>query len=467
MSPFRPAFFLSLSLLPVTAALSLGCGIVVVDPAPVEICQAASEWQLDFPGEAGPMLRTASTDGDINVAAGAFVESSQPGTGIVATSREGKILWQTTLAARDGAMVRFAGGHAVAGDVWKKKGDQATDIEVTALSPQGATSWTSRFGTDDEEYVFTVVPHGDALFIVATTKPYSGSPDIFVARLDAASGAVQWTKTFGEHPNVPGQNREETPFGAMVDPEGRLVVAARRWIDGGGGPSWVFAVDAQGDLAWEYLDTVTFDRTTEWTFIPMKDGGSVVAGSLYATGSFQPGPARVARLDAGGQARWVVSLDDGSGDQQVVRDGFEAGDGSIILAGYSAANTSWRIWKLGPGGSIDWIHDFEEDELESFRHIRPMPDGGFAVVSRKSGTMDSPTGTFRIVRTRSDGEVLWRRTTSSVGSPLTTSTIGYAIDKDSLVVGDDGRILMVGYWKKDGEQNHGRMLQIDEKCQAE
>jgi hypothetical protein len=440
----------SLTYLTLLATLSLGCGSVVTETPRTNVCEPQLEWQLDFPGEEGPLFHQALHDDGRFVAAG-YRKFNAAGehSGVVAVDPAGTLLWQTNVPARWAEIAPYAGGYAVAGAIFEGLGSAGPDIEVTRLSAQGVPSWTARVGTENEEYVNTVVADGDALFVVGSTTPYSDASDLIISRIDA-SGTVQWTKVFGEVGQW-GQIRDERPIAARMDQKGRVVVAAQRWIDGGGGPPWVFAVDAEGNLAWEYLDTVEHDRGSDWVFIAMKDGTFVVAGNVYSMPGYSLGPARVARLDAEGAPLWVVSLDDGSGRQQLMSAGLEAADGGIALAGYSANSTRSRLWKLHADGSIAWIHDYE-DEIGIWDQMRPMPDGGFALVA---GETDYPNeiGDYQIVRTWADGEVAWTHTSSASGLAL----------GGDLGVDPDGRLFMAAYWTSD-EVKRGRLLELDETC---
>jgi len=426
------------------------CGSVVVEAAPTEVCQPEQEWQLDFPGEAGPLIHTSLRHGDAYVAAGASFEGASQRTGVVSVDVSGALRWQTTLEPRYSEITRFADGYAIAGVTYENAGIAGPDVEVIRLSPEGKPAWTSRVGTEDEDYVTTLVPDGDALFVVGSTSPYASDADVLVSRLDA-QGAVLWSKVFGKPTTGWKDSNDERTIGASVDAEGRLVVAAQRWINGSGGPPWVFAVDAQGDIAWEYLEPVTYDRGTEWVFLPMRAGGFLLSGYVYGQNSYQPGPARVVRLDAQGQPAWITSLDDGSDRQALTSAGVELADGSVVLAGYSANSTRARVWKLDDQGNIVWMRDLDP-EVGFFHRARAMPDGGLAFLAGET-EYETHTGTYQILRTDADGEVAWMHTTSEHGLVFT----------GDLDVSADGRILFGGRFSFE-DAKHGRMLRLAESC---
>jgi hypothetical protein len=430
------------------------CGSVVVEEAPAEKkCTATPQWQLEFPGEAGPLFHSGFLQGDTYIAAGATFEGTKEGTAVVSVDANGAQQWQFKLDQRWSEMTSFPGGMVLAGSSYatNSPGMYPPNIDVTAYSSEGEFRWLTSFGTDDEDYVSSVAADDDGIFVMGSRMVFVGADaDLIIARLDH-TGNLLWSNSYGKPTTGWKDSNDERAISATIDPEGHLVVFAQRWLNGGGGPPWVFAVDPAGNIVWEYLDPVSYDRGTDWVFLPMRSGGFIVSGYVYSQPGYYPGPARVVRLNADGTTRWIKSLDDGSDNQQVTSVGVELPDGSIILAGYTAESTRTHAWRLDPDGNVIWSRDFE-DEVGFFSRARVMPNGGIVLLAHETD-YETHTSTYQILRIDENGNALWMHTTSHYG----------------LVFGGDlsfrtnSNILAAGRFSFE-DAKHGRLLELSETC---
>jgi hypothetical protein len=435
--------------------LTPACGSVIIEEAaPEEKCVAMPAWQLEFPGEAGPLFHSSLLRDDTYIASGASFEGVKEGTSVVSIDPDGAQQWQFNLVQQWSEMTSFAAGVVLAGSTYSSNGPglYPPDIDVSAYSSQGTFSWSTGFGTDEEDYVSSVVADDNNIFVVGSKVVFSGADaDLIIGRLDHA-GSLDWLNTYGKPTTGWKDSNDERPISAAIDSEGRLVVAAQRWLNGGGGPPWVFAVDQQGNIVWEYLDATSYDRGTDWVFLPMRSGGFVISGYVYSKSSFYPGPARVVRLNSDGTPRWITSLDDGSDNQQLTSVGVELPDGSFILAGYTAESTHAHAWKIDPDGKVVWSRDFDDD-VGFFSRARVLPDGGIALLANKTD-YSTHTGTYQVLRLGPNGDTLWNHSTSHYG---------LVFDGD-LTVRPNGNIVMAGRFSFEGEK-HGRLLELTERCQ--
>ncbi len=434
--------------------LTPACGSVIIEEAaPDQKCSATPVWQLEFPGEAGPLFHSSLLDGDRYVAAGASFDGVKEGTGVVSIDSHGAEQWRIELEQRWHEMTSVADGIVLAGSSYAMNGLglHPPNIDVAAYSTQGEFRWLTSFGTDEEDYVSSVVADDKNIFVVGSKMAYTGSDaDLSISRVDHA-GNVLWSNVYGKPTTGWKDSNDERPISAAIDSGGRLVVAAQRWLNGAGGPPWVFAVNEDGSIVWEYLDTTSYNRGTDWVFLPMRSGGYLISGYVYSKVGFYAGPARVVRLNADGTTRWVSSLDDGSDNQQLTSTGVELPDGSILLAGYTAESTHAHAWRIDPDGKVIWSRDFEEN-VGFFSRARLLPDGGIALLAHKTD-YTIHTGTYQILRIGQNGDVSWMHSTSHYG---------LVFDGD-LTVRPNGNILVANRFSFE-DAKHGRLIELSETC---
>jgi hypothetical protein len=423
----------------------LGCGArsgleVNADPRPEEpSCQPRVVWERRLPG-LYPQALLPEGDGTLLLASGR--QGHQ--TTLIALSADGGSRWELELPQHFSKLAHLGTGFVAAGS-W----GPSPDLRISAVSAEGRQLWQSDIAADREETATRVLVDANRIVIVGSSIPYPGSSggDVIVAELDH-DGQPGWLRRFGQsHAGL--YPPDEHAFDAFLDPRGRAVIGSQRWLEGGGGPAWVFAVDPEGEQVWEYVSPVHYERGSVWVLLSTRDGGSLVTGNVPS--AFGSGPARLVRLDDDGVPLWTASLDDGTTNQQVVSAGHETPSGELRLAGYSQSSTHARTWRVGASGSLIASRDYPE-ALGPFGMLRAMPNGG-SLLSSTQTTYPERVGSWQLLRTRPDGTPHWR---------WELADDGYAMLGD-LLVDARGRVLAAGTWSRDDEAE-GRLVLIEEQC---
>jgi gliding motility-associated-like protein len=327
------------------------------------------------------------------------------------------VLWQKTLGSYDGEYPRSIrptpdGGYIVAGTSENKGGDVlehfgmsgTEDVWVVKLDAAGAIQWQRTLGAISVQFGAYVRPTADGGYIVAATTvdiPCTGysleyTLDFWLVKL-AASGEVQWQKTYGG-------SQSEFAYALDVAPDGGFVVAGMTTsYDGsvsglhGGIDYWVIKTDAAGTLQWQRCLGGSGDETA--FAISAAPGGSyTVAGYTESTdGDVTVSHGRrdvwVVHLDAAGKIEWQKSLG-GSGTEEAwsVQ---STPDGGSILAAFSASNDGnvsgnhhsvgpfsdvWVV-KLSSTGALQWQKCYGGRSNERVGYIQLTPDGGYVVAA--------------------------------------------------------------------------------------
>ena len=407
------------------------------------LCQVELDWERRFVGEPGRLLGSAVSSPDGLVIEGRFFDCPGESSTLLSLDPRGVDRWERAFEQRYARLARYGDGYVIAGQKYP-------DLFVTAVDSAGNIRWEAEVGSDKEDFVSELVVDGDSVVVVGSSVTYVGSPaDVLVSRI-GGEGQVEWTGTYGESSNIIGQSRDERVIGAHLDREGRVVVAAQRWMDGGDGPPWVFAVERSGEVAWEYFAGVEYVRGSSWVFLPTSVGGWFLAGNLPAGSGIAGGAARVFHIDSRGAFDWEASLDDGSGAQQVTHDAIELDSGGYAVVGYSASSTRGTLWRLDARGSTLWTAGYDEVGA-GLAKIREMPDGGFVIGGARWGISEDDR--IFVLRVDSRGREHWRY--EAYGTGVT--------DLGDLFADPGGRVRVIGAWSEEHDKE-SVVLQLSETC---
>jgi len=308
---------------------------------------------------------------------------------------------------RDGNFVFGGQSFSANGDVTDHHGgigNTLPDFWIVKLNDTGKLLWERSYGgtngdgcnkiiqTNDGNYIAvgTTFSHtADAVGNHDTTKPpLSGTGDILVIKI-ATNGLVLWEKCYGGTNNEYGYDIQQT------NDNGYIIAGTASSTDGdvkgmhngsGGIPAtnmWVVKIDDTGKLQWQkclggsYFDQALAIRQT-------KSNNYIVCGGAYST------DGDITRPLGNGDA-WVVKLDD----------------------------TGTIIWQRTLGGS----------DFDIFSSIVLNPEGNyvFAGSTRSNDSMVSgnhldtagkPTEDAWIVKTDTDGNILWQKLYGGSGTEI-------------------------------------------------
>lgn len=260
-------------------------------------------------------------------------------------------------------------------------GTHDTRAWVIKLNGFGEIVWQRSYGSAGGNFIArSVSPVAAGGFVLAgqVSPGHLGGADAWVVRLDER-GDVIWQKTFG------GPLDEWVNAVRPTRDGGFVVAGSMYWMDSGTHrDAWVLLLDAQGEIVWQR----SYGGTGEEGFAaiePVNDDGFVAAGYTFSFG-------------AGGQEAWVVRLDPnggviwqrayGSPGADATNSIRLARDGGFIVAGMTdsgaagpgaAAPAGW-IMKLDIDGTIAWQKIYQTASVAgSAAAAAPTPDGGYAV----------------------------------------------------------------------------------------
>lgn len=348
------------------------------------------------------------------------------------------LVGMTALPGGDAVLLgQFAGSLDLGTEVLTSSPDSWLDTFLVRVGPGGAVRWARHIvGGDGGVFDGAVraTPTGEIVVALSTSDTIDlgggalaaiGIEDTIVATLDA-DGNHMWSRRYGA-----AENFVEVR-GAAVDASGNIVVAGTTQaccgkvgsVDLGGGAlvgsaddfdSFVVAFDRAGDHLWsrrstapvlDTLDSVAVDGAGATAITGRSFGDFTLAG---LTAPLTDEGAFVMKLDASGQAQWVVPqrATNPGGSQISLLDVQAHRDGSWSTCGIWPRNRTWRaeplptpegtahavLAHLDGGGNHRWSRyakleprQFGTGDESPFAHLAVASDGGlFVTGSAESG----------------------------------------------------------------------------------
>jgi hypothetical protein len=289
--------------------------------------------------------------GDASVQSGQAVAVDAAGNVVIAGYFQGSVTFGTTALTTSGG----------------------ADIFVAKFDMNGAHVWSKKFGsaTDDQLGLAVAVdPTGNVLLTGALTGSMAfggptlasaGGADVFVAKLDGATGNHVWSKRFGD------AGVAQTGRAIAADPMGNVIVAGDidGTVDFGGGPlapaggadAFVVKLDASGTHVWSkrFGDP---DFQIARGVAADAAGNVVVAGELAGSVDFGGGArtskgntdAFVALFDPAGAH--LASVTFGGADYDSAQ-AVSAAGGSVVITGYFSGSADIGGTPLTSAGGRD------------------------------------------------------------------------------------------------------------------
>jgi hypothetical protein len=318
--------------------------------------------------------------------------------------------------AKDGSGYVFtASVLGKSGDIANYHGGIGADVWVVKIDNAGTIAWQQSLGGTASEYANHIIAtaDGNSYVFAGETKSNDGDVtgnhggyDLWVVKLDAASGSIVWQKTYGGSADESPGSANATSNNSIIETidGGFLITGSTRSTDGdltgqtahGGDDAWVVKLTSNGDMAWQKTYGGSLNETAN-SIIPASGGGYLVS----ATSNSIDGDLS-AQIHHGGSDCWIFKLND-NGD---------------------------LLWQKTYGGSGN----------EGAESILPAPDGNYIFSASTTSNNGDVSGNH-------GGSDAWVVKIGGDGTKLLQKCFGGSDIDNALLKDIDalGRILLVGY----------------------
>ena len=367
--------------------------------------EAANSIQQTFDGGYIVAGYSLSNDGDLTVNHG------EGDYWVVKLMPSGNIQWQKSLGGSgddDGSYIRqtFDSGYIVAGKSASDDGDVSgnhgsSDYWVVKLSPSGNIQWQKSPGGTANDFATSIRQTTDSGFIIVGLSNSSdgdvttnhGNFDYWVVKI-AATGAIQWQKTFG------GSDYEVATSVRQTLDGGYIVAGYTPSNDGdvtgnhGGNDCWIVKLSSSGSIQWQ-------------------------------------------KCYGGSDNDYAMAIEQTSDSGYIVAGGSNSTDGDV--SGNHGSDDCW-ILKLSSTGSIQWQECLGGSGSDAAESIQQTFDGGYIVTGATYSNDDEVSGNhgandFWVVKLSSSGILLWQKCLGGTGNE-----IAWAIQQTA-----DGNYIVAGY----------------------
>ena len=235
-----------------------------------------------------------------------------------------------------------------------------------------SVSWQRYMGGSGDEVGYSVQQTSDGGFIiVGDTSSYgAGGSDVWLIKTDA-SGAVEWSKTFGGTGDDSGRCVVQTQDGGYV------IAGSTTSFGHGLADVYVIKTDGNGNEQWH----ATYGGTSNDDGAAVTctgDGGYAIVGTSSSFGGVTS--AYLIKTDSKGGEEWQQTYSEGL--QILGRCVRQTADGGYIIAGEvtpsDPLDTDAYLLKTDTSGNKTWSMRYGREFLDSATWIEPTPDGGYA-----------------------------------------------------------------------------------------
>ena len=304
---------------------------------------------------------------------------------------------------------------------------EASDIWLIKANLSGDTILSKTYGEDaiiEEAYSIIETLTHDYVFSGTIMSEEGG---IWLVKIDQA-GDTLWTRTFGvgEFAISIGSSVIETTD------EGYLICGKVLSFDEPEKDLLLIKTDINGDTLWTRGYNMGLNDATH-SVLETHDQEYLVVGTS------DDGDCWILKTDANGDTLWTETY--GCAGFHAAYDLVRTDDQCFVITGFTASfeSTQGDFWlfKIDSNGEIVWSHTYGDYHNEITSSLVQTNDGGFLMVGQKQNAgLANNDDLGWMVKTDSDGEVMWTRTYGSHGYNEMKAVI-QTYDNGFLVVGRD------------------------------
>jgi hypothetical protein len=271
------------------------------------------------------------------------------------------------------------------------------DYWIVKTDANGQKQWDKAFGGSNADVLTAILPTADGGYLLGgrsdspvsgeMTEASRGESDYWIVKLDK-HGNKQWDKRYGGDDN-------DYLYAMLPTPDGGYVLGgssassisgdkteANRDGFGGGYDYWIVKIDSSGAKQWDRANVG--DTTRELTaMLSTEDGGYLVAGNHGS----RINDYGIVKLDSTGRKQWEKTY--GGDALEQLEAAILTPDGGYLLGGLSHSgisgekteeglgNGDYWVVKLDPQGNQQWDKTYGGGDVEYLFALLPVSTGGY------------------------------------------------------------------------------------------
>ncbi|MBI3502251.1 MAG: T9SS type A sorting domain-containing protein [Bacteroidetes bacterium] len=300
------------------------------------------------------------------------------------------------------------GNYIISGRTNSFSAKQDLDYYLVKIDPQGNILWSKTYGGTGNDIPYYLYTCTDGGFIMTGSKDICGTggcKDMYLVRTDS-DGNLLWSTTIGGTGDELGWYVIQTSDGGFVSTGSTTTYAANPTYDG-----YLVKVNSAGMLLW----TKVFDgsgATFLYSVSGTSDGGYIVTGETSAN-SFGSSDNLLIKTDSNGDTLWVKQI--GKVTEESANAGYQTGDGGYIVVGDVHVNNAVgahhiSIMKTDSDGNLLWNRAYGSSPGSEIAYdVKPAPNNGYYVFG-ETGFYGAGGKDFLLAQTDSIGIITWAKT---------------------------------------------------------
>lgn len=410
------------------------------------ICTQATKYCYSYTVSADLLTYTLSARLEDATAAGAgsansYFQATPAGTGVVATSA-GSSAPTTAPVASNTPLPTNSVIPTTTATLTKTPTPSRTLTPTPTTIPP--STWSRTFGGTLSDGLVTMRLTADGGYLMSgyTNNYGGGGTDVFLAKLNISTSALNWKKAIGGSANDRASAMEITSDG------GSIVTGATSSYGAGGADFLVQKIDSSGTITW--ARTIgSSGNDNPFAVDQTADGGYVVAGNTTGF-SLTTAGVYIVKFSSTGTVVWTKIIS--TSNDMNINALTETADGGIALAGYwgPGGNTDMYLLKTDSSGTILWQRAIGGTGNDSAFGIAEGQDGGIVIVGNSN--LGAPNNIdIYLAKFDNSGNLLFRKTYGGTGTET-----GYDVTGTT-----DGGYMIAGIGPNAGGVPSAYFLKID------
>lgn len=338
-------------------------------------------------------------------------------------------------------------GYVLVGNERIHENDIQQDILLVKLNKNGDVSWSTHFGSQDNEYGNDVKQTYDMGFIIigSTTNNSSDPSDVYLIKTDSLGNLI-WDYSYDISDYDVGYSITQT------SDSGYIVVGESRIIEGPNSIPHllIMRIDKTGEIVWSKVYSTPYEGGK--SIIQTNDSCFIVCGYTKPENDFWSN-FLVFKINSEGDSIW--SRNYGGSLKEYANSIKQLDNNDLIISGYRADTNNLNevdsyFVKSNADGDTIWTRIFSGIGYDISTSVEITNDGNFAFTGygemNEMGNKD-----VYLLKMSSDGDTIWNRV---FGGP--TTEYGESLKQTS----DDGYIICGVAFDYDTLYPYGRGIYI-------
>ncbi|HLG34923.1 MAG TPA: T9SS type A sorting domain-containing protein [Bacteroidia bacterium] len=305
-------------------------------------------------------------------------------------------------------------------------GTGSQNVYVIKTDANGDTLWPRTFRGNINATTNFVKQTYDNGYIVAGNSNNMWGGTNYLIRLDS-NGDTLWTRIYGG-------NYDLVVSVHQTSDNGFIIGGITESFGADSADVYLTKTDSNGNILWTKIYGGGIRNEGAYSFNLTSDGGFIICGytSSYGAGGYD---FYLMRTDSGGNPLWVKTF--GGADMDIAHSVEQTTDGGFIVTGstnsFGVGEYDIYLIRADGNGNLLWSNTYGGINDDGGNCVQQTTDGGY-IVAGATNSFGVDSTVVYIVRTDSNGNILWSKTINNAGNN-SASSIQKTLDQGYIITG--------------------------------